>query len=82
MKKYIDESKRDIKEAYCNKCGKELLVENGMIKEGVFSVEEHWGYFSTRDGQVDEFDLCEECYEKMIKEFILEVATTEEIEFV
>ncbi|NLL92600.1 MAG: hypothetical protein GX225_00420 [Clostridiales bacterium] len=28
-----------------------------------------WGYFSEKDGERHSFDLCEDCYDAMIKNF-------------
>lgn len=53
----------------CNGCGKKILVEKEIVKEGVASFQVEWGYFSTRDGEIHSFDLCEDCYEKMIQNF-------------
>ena len=43
----------------CNRCGKEMRVENGCLKEGCFHGEAHFGYFSRKDGSSQQFDLCE-----------------------
>lgn len=51
----------------CNCCGKEMLVENGILKEGCFRGQNQFGYFSKRDGEAHSFDLCESCYEKITK---------------
>lgn len=55
----------------CNKCGKEILVNDGIIKEGVFGVNYNWGYFSEKDGENHSFDLCEKCYDEMIESFVI-----------
>lgn len=56
-------------EVTCNCCGKKIHVENGIVMEGVFSVQAVWGYFSEKDGEIHKFDICEECYEKWINQF-------------
>ena len=66
MRKYLDETNRELASVICNYCGKELLVENGILKEGCLKVDASFGYFSRKDGQNHKFDLCEDCYEKMI----------------
>ena len=65
MRKYL-ESKKELLAVVCNNCGKDLLVENGIIKEGCFDVTSVFGYFSRKDGQIHSFDLCEDCYDRMI----------------
>lgn len=53
----------------CNKCGKEIPVVNGHETEGVLRVEHTWGYFSEKDGEHHSFDLCERCYDELLKTF-------------
>ncbi|MGN0330367.1 MAG: hypothetical protein ACI4D5_03910 [Kineothrix sp.] len=72
MRKYL-ESKKELLAVVCNNCGKDLLVENGIIKEGCFDVTSVFGYFSRKDGQIHSFDLCEDCYDRMIAGFRIPV---------
>lgn len=55
----------------CNRCGKELKIENGIVKEDYIRIRKSWGYFSKRDGITQEFTLCEECVERMTQEFAI-----------
>lgn len=80
MRKYDEMNNMELKEMKCNKCGKNIKIENGIVREGVFNVEYNWGYFSKRDGEKDIFDLCENCYEEMIKEFLINVEIKENVE--
>lgn len=66
-----------LKEIYCNKCGRKIQIENEIVKEGVMSVDYKWEYFSKKDGMKHSFDLCEACYDKMIKNFLYPVSETE-----
>lgn len=77
MRKYADESKKELACVICNQCKKELKVENGMIKEGCFCGNTQFGYFSNKDGMKYFFDLCEECYDKMITGFSVPAETEE-----
>lgn len=77
MRNYTDENKQLLSGAACNQCGRELTVENGIIKEGYFRGDNLFGYFSHKDGIKHSFDLCEECYDKMIKSFVIPVETEE-----
>lgn len=61
----------------CNSCGKELVVKNGMLMEGCFHGVADFGYFSKKDLTVEEFDLCEDCYEKMTSQFRVPVSSEE-----
>lgn len=82
MKKYLDEAKKDLLEIYCNKCGKKIDVNNGIVKEGVFSITYGWGYFSNKDGETHHLDLCEECYDELIKSFTIPINIVERNEIV
>lgn len=70
MRKY---SENVLKTVICNKCGKKIIVDNGIILEGVFSVDYSLGYFSEKDGEVHSFDLCEDCYDEMVKGYKIDI---------
>ena len=53
----------------CNNCGKKLVVENGILREGAISINHMWDYFSEKDGEVHRFDLCESCYDEITSQF-------------
>lgn len=57
----------------CNACGKQLKFENGILKEDVFEVTKEWGYFSKKDLEVHQFNICENCYNKMIAQFAIPI---------
>ena len=59
----------------CNKCGKEIVMEKGMYYQDVLSVEKRWGYFSEKDNEVHEFDICESCYDEWTATFLIPVDT-------
>ncbi len=77
MRIYMDENKQELAAVICNKCKKELTVENGIITEGCYHGDCQFGYFSKRDGIKHSFDLCEECYNKFIKSFAIPVEEEE-----
>ena len=64
----------------CNRCGRILKSENGILREDVFEGKKQWGYFSKRDGQIHSFLLCEDCYDAMEKKFVVPPEVTEETE--
>lgn len=64
----------------CNCCGKTLKVENGILKEDAFEATKEWGYFSERDLEIHHFNLCEECYDKLISEFKIPVDIRKKME--
>ena len=65
----------------CNQCGKELVVEGGIIKEGCFSVDHEFSYFSNKDGYIYSLDLCEDCFDRWINGFQKPAKVTETKEF-
>ncbi len=71
MRQYRTELERTekIEKIICNKCGREILIHGGIPQEDVLEVEKRWGYHSRRDNQVDCFDLCEDCYDELIRSF-------------
>lgn len=81
MRKYIGENSVALKEARCNSCGRTFLIENGMPKEEIIEIEHVFGYFSDKDGEKYSFDLCEACYNRIIKEFAIQAEIQEVREF-
>ena len=80
MRIYGEDKEHELTPVICNACGKKLKVEKGILKEGCFRGEDRFGYFSGKDGETHSFDLCEECYDKMIKDFAVPVQVQEETE--
>lgn len=78
MRVYEEEKK--LTKVVCNACGKKLLVENGILKEECIHMEHDFGFFGSRDGESDSFDLCEACYEKLIADFAVPVDKKERVE--
>lgn len=66
----------------CNQCKKELKSERGHLKEGCFSVDYTFGYFSRKDGIRHRFDLCEDCYDRLLEQFAIPVEEDEQTELV
>lgn len=56
---------------YCNRCGKEISDMGRSLEGEGLHVEKHWGYFSKKDGEIHRFDLCENCYDRLVEEFVL-----------
>lgn len=77
MRVYLDEKDKELVTVICNQCGKELWIENGILKEECIHVVHDFGFFGQRDGETHSFDLCEECYNKVIAKFQLPVQKQE-----
>ena len=71
-----------LKKVFCNKCGKEMLVENGMLREGCFEADQIFGYFSQKDGEHHKWDLCEACYDELLRNFQIPASKKEETELI
>lgn len=82
MRRYEGENNRTLMRAVCNQCRKELKVENGYLKEGCFSADVTFGYFSHKDGTKHHFDLCEECYDKLVGQFAIPVEESRNTELI
>lgn len=83
MRTYIEKEKQELElhKVYCNQCGKELLVEDGIVKEGCFHSEHEFDYFSRKDGYIYSLDLCEKCFDIWIAGFRRTPQITETKEF-
>lgn len=64
----------------CNRCGKKVKMEHGIIKEDFCQVIKEWGYFSTKDMKVHKFDLCEGCYDQIVEGFKIPIIIEEKSE--
>ncbi len=73
MRKYESETNAKLIQVVCNQCKKQLKMENGYLKEGCYNADIIFGYFSKKDGTRHRFDLCEECYDKMVAQFAIPV---------
>jgi Fe2+ or Zn2+ uptake regulation protein len=81
MRIYSDERKQDkIQTIICNKCQKNIKVENDIVREGLFQANFRFGYFSQKDSEIHSFDLCEACYDQITREFLIPPEITEACE--
>lgn len=80
MKKYNGKRQEKLVEVTCNRCGRKMRVENGILKEGCFSSNTLFGYHSRKDGMRHLFDLCEDCYDTVTGDFVIPVTEIEENE--
>lgn len=74
MKQYktVEMTKEVLEKVLCNCCGKEITKQQGYFSD-FLHVEKQWGYFSQKDGRKDAFDLCENCYDQIVKSFVLPI---------
>lgn len=69
MRKYQEGKEKKLTELICNCCGRKLAVADGIPVEEACHIEIPWGYFSQKDGENHIFDLCEECYGRITRDF-------------
>ena len=79
MRKY--KSSGTLETVICNGCGKKLVVEKGILREGAFPVNHAWDFFSEKDGEIHHWDLCEECYDALVSQFRIAPDVEESVEF-
>ena len=79
MRKYQENGM--LESVVCNGCGKKLVVERGILREGGFAVNYPWDYFSEKDGEIHHWDLCEDCYDSLIHQFVIVPEIEEAVEF-
>lgn len=80
MQRFSEQGSRKLQEVYCNCCGRKIVVENGIIKEGCADFQIPFGFFSGKDGQVHCFDLCESCYDHFAAGFVIPAEIKEKTE--
>lgn len=73
MRRYEKGDSNNVVQAMCNMCGRKIKIQNGLVLDGVLSIEYKWGYFSDFDGQTHSFDICQECYKKLEKSFVIPI---------
>lgn len=66
-----DMGKEELAETVCNCCGRRLKKKEKMLLEDVCSVRVQWGYFSKKDGENHFFDICEDCYDRITRNFVI-----------
>ena len=82
MREYKDTQAKELCRIICNGCGKTIEVKDEIPEEEVLKVQKVWGYFSGKDGEMDQFDLCEECYDRITGGFKIPLKRTEITEYV
>ncbi len=70
------------KRIICNCCGKEIKVAGGIAMEDYLPIKKEWGYFSGKDGKLQECILCEVCWDTITSRFRVPVSATEITELV
>lgn len=71
MRKYhtVQKEEQELEAVVCDCCGKKIAAKNGIATEDFLHIRKEWGYFSRKDGDIDEFDICEDCFERWVQGF-------------
>ncbi|MCD8036369.1 MAG: hypothetical protein LUE88_03165 [Clostridiales bacterium] len=62
----VNEIRNETDVIICDACGKEIKKNKFGEFDDFYHIEKTWGYHSDKDGRHDSFDICEECYDKML----------------
>ena len=65
MRQYTEKKRKETEKVFCNQCGKEIRKQREMFVEDYLCVEKRWGYFSKKDGDYHEADICESCWDSL-----------------
>ena len=71
---------KKVYEVYCNSCGKKIETTDSTKREDYISIKKEWGYFSNKDTEHHEFDLCEACYDRITADFVIPLTGKKEKE--
>lgn len=71
----------DAIEIKCNCCGQTIKkIDKVPLHEDYLHIEKKWNYFSSKDLQIHNFDICESCYDKWCSTFMIPIGQAEAIE--
>ena len=60
-----------ISEVRCNVCGAKIEPDDLGYYPDFLHIEKKWNYFSAKDGKEQNVDICEECWDKIVKTFAI-----------
>ncbi len=77
-KKSLIERKK-LRYVICNRCGKNIEINK---YKDFLNINKIWGYNSNHDNELHEFELCEECYDELVKELKIKPKVTKKKRFI
>jgi len=77
IRKQVVKTETEIDTVTCNFCG-DLIRVNSDDYSDYLHIEKGWGYFSNKDNQCHSFDMCGDCYDKMIDNIKISVEITKD----
>jgi hypothetical protein len=66
MRTYKTEPKKVVDEIVCDVCGESCSVTAPVVEHEYAELIATWGYFSDRDGEQFNIDLCENCFNDVL----------------
>jgi hypothetical protein len=73
--KVIKEKRKVTHQITCNKCGKKINLSEAGYEYNIYPFRVSFGYGSKHDLEHWYFDLCEDCIDKMVSEFLIQPDT-------
>lgn len=63
-----------ISDVICNACGKSCIVESFGDEKLIecVTIDKLWGWGSRKDGAVEKAHICEDCWDKFARTFVIE----------
>ncbi len=58
----------------CNKCKNNIKKNAIGYFDDYVQFEKRWGYHSPYDNEIHKFNLCNECYKKIIEDFLIPIS--------
>lgn len=80
---FIQVERDIIDEVLCNCCGKPIDPatydsDTDSKRDPEFiHIRKWWGYYSQFDGEIHDFDICQECYKKWVSQFTIPISVEE-----
>ena len=57
----------------CDRCGLEQKMHHGMSDRDIIEIRHQYGYGSPKDGDYIEADICEVCFDEIVKKMNITV---------
>lgn len=69
----VERKQLEIDEIVCNMCGRSSKKNELNYLEEFVEIHKKWGYHSEFDGEEHSFEICPDCYKKLIEQFTIPI---------